>query len=75
MVVPRYKLIPLGEASAFRDLSGVHDEAYFGLAFSMTSRGSLALLWILPPVFDSHMHSTIPHIIALVVDIAVRLLT
>lgn len=41
----------------------------------MTSRGSLALLWILPPVFDSYLHSTIPHITALVIDIAVQLLT
>lgn len=69
-IISPCELMLLGEASAFQGVYGLGDDVWFGSEFSMTSRRSLALLWMLPRVFDLYLHSTIPHITALVIDIA-----
>ena len=69
-ILPRYELMLPGKASAFQDLGGLRNDVSFGLEFAIRSRGSWALLRILPTVFDLSSHSTIPHITAFVIDIA-----
>ena len=52
MVVRRYELMLLGGAWGVSGFLGIHERVCFGLEFTTTSHGRLALLWILPHMFE-----------------------